>query len=200
MRRTAAREIAVRLTFSLAENPSDPSELLSVFFDEDYYASLKEEDEIYNDYPGKAQSDYITRVVVGICEHAAELDGYIEKYSVGWKFGRISRTAAAIMKTAMYEVLYMPDIPDRSAINEAVELAKRYESPETVSYINGVLGSFSRTETLSAGSEAKVTAEDSVSSVGNPTLSSDNSSFAAEENTVFGSGTDISLSGTGLEL
>jgi len=150
MRRTTAREIAVRLTFSLAENPSEPSELLSVFFDEDYYASLNDEDEKYTDYPDKAQLDYITRLVTGIFEHAAELDGYIEKYSVGWKFGRISRTAAAIMKTAMYEVLYMPDVPDRSAINEAVELAKHYEPPETVSYINGVLGSFSRAETDSS--------------------------------------------------
>jgi len=48
----------------------------------------------------------------------------------------------------MYEVLYMPDIPDRAAINEAIELAKRYELPETVSFINGVLGSFSRGEIL----------------------------------------------------
>jgi len=46
----------------------------------------------------------------------------------------------------MYEVLYMPDIPDGAAINEAVELAKRYETPETVSFINGILGSFSRKE------------------------------------------------------
>jgi len=50
------------------------------------------------------------------------------------------------MKTAMFEVLYMDDIPNRAAINEAVELAKRYETQETVAYINGVLGSFSRGE------------------------------------------------------
>jgi len=50
------------------------------------------------------------------------------------------------MKTAMFEVLYMPDIPDRAAINEAVELAKQYEPPETAGFINGVLGSFSRSE------------------------------------------------------
>jgi len=79
-------------------------------------------------------------------EHGAELDGYIDKYAVGWKFGRISRTAAAIMKTAMFEALYMPDVPDSAAINEAVELAKQYEPPETVSFINGVLGSFIRAE------------------------------------------------------
>ena len=50
------------------------------------------------------------------------------------------------MKTAMYEVLYMPDIPNSAAINEAVELAKDYEEPDTVRFINGILGSFVRGE------------------------------------------------------
>jgi len=50
------------------------------------------------------------------------------------------------MKLAMFEILYMPDIPDSASINEAVELAKRYEPPETVSFINGILGSFVRGE------------------------------------------------------
>jgi len=147
MKRTVAREIAVRLCFAVSENPSDPEDLLSRTFEEEYYSSLQAEDELYKSKPSKKQLDYITRLVTGIYEHSAELDGYIDKYAVGWKFGRISRTAAAIMKLAMFEVLYMPDIPDGAAINEAVELAKRYEQPETVSFINGVLGSFSRGET-----------------------------------------------------
>jgi len=147
MTRTVAREIAVRLCFSISENPADPGELLPLIFEEEYYSSLKAEDKLYKDSPDEKQLEYITRLVTGVFEHAVELDGYIDKYSVGWKFGRISRTAAAIMKTAMFEVLYMPDVPDSAAINEAVELAKRYEPPETVSFINGVLGSFSRAET-----------------------------------------------------
>jgi len=146
MRRTVAREIAVRLCFAVSENPSDPEELLSRTFEKEYYSTLQAEDDLYKSKPGKKQLDYITHLVTGIYEHSAELDGYIDKYAVGWKFGRISRTAAAIMKLAMFEVLYMPDIPDKAAINEAVELAKRYEPPETVSFINGVLGSFSRGE------------------------------------------------------
>ena len=146
MKRTAAREIAVRLCFSISENPVDPEELLTVVFDPEYYSTLEEEDGLYGASPDARQLEYITRLVTGVFEHAAELDGYIDKYSVGWKFGRISRTAVAIMKAAMFEVLYMPDVPQRSAINEAVEMAKRYESPETVSFINGVLGSFSRNE------------------------------------------------------
>ena len=147
MTRTVAREIAVRLCFCVSENPSDPHEVLTNAFEQEYYSSLGAEDKLYKESPDEKQLEYITRLVNGVCEHSAELDGYIEKYSVGWKFGRISRTAAAVMKTAMFEVLYMPDVPDRAAINEAVELAKRYEPPETVSFINGVLGSFSRNET-----------------------------------------------------
>ena len=146
MTRTVAREIAVRLCFGIAENPSDPHDVLSFVFDEEYYDSLKTEDSLYDNRPDARQLDYITRLVTGVFEHAAELDGYIDKYAVGWKFGRISRTAVAIMKTAMFEALYMPDVPNRAAINEAIEIAKRYESPETVPFINGVLGSFSRSE------------------------------------------------------
>ena len=146
MTRTAAREIAVRLCFSLSENPWDPEAFLSHFFGEEYYLTLRPEDELYGKNPGAKQLDYVTRLVTGVFDHAAELDGYIEKYAVGWKFGRISRTAVAIMKTAMFEVLYMPDVPPRAAINEAVSIAKRYESPETVPFINGVLGSFIRAE------------------------------------------------------
>jgi len=146
MKRTTAREIAVRLCFAVSENPSDPAELLTRTFEDEYYASLQAEDELYKNKPGKKQLDYINRLVTGIIGHMAELDGYIEKYAVGWKFSRISRTAAAIMRLAMFEVLYMPDVPDNAAINEAVELAKRYETPETVSFINGILGSFSRGE------------------------------------------------------
>lgn len=50
------------------------------------------------------------------------------------------------MKVAMYEIMYMTDIPDKVSINEAVELAKKYDEPETVPYINGVLASFFREE------------------------------------------------------
>ena len=82
----------------------------------------------------------------GVDEHAAELDGYIAKYAKGWNFARIPLVASAIMRVAMYEILYMPDIPNGVSINEAVEIAKKYETPETVKFMNGILGSFVRQE------------------------------------------------------
>ena len=83
----------------------------------------------------------------GVADHAPELDGYIAKYSKGWSFARIPLVASAIMRVAMYEILYMPDIPHGASINEAVEIAKKYETPETVKFINGILGTFVRRET-----------------------------------------------------
>ena len=74
------------------------------------------------------------------------MDTYIEKYAKGWRFERISLVASAIMRVAMFEILYMPDIPDGVAINEAVEIAKKYETPEVVKFMNGILGSFLREE------------------------------------------------------
>ena len=75
------------------------------------------------------------------------MDAYIEKYARGWSVGRIDRTAGAILRCAMSEILWLPDVPDAAAINEAVELAKKYESADAVSFINGILGSFVRGET-----------------------------------------------------
>ncbi len=146
MNRSEAREIAVRLCFEISSRECDAKEVLGQFFDGEYYASLSTEDKLYEAMPQPNHREYIEELVLGIGEHAAELDGYVAKYARGWKFGRISRTALAVLKTAMYEIMYMPDIPNGTAINEAVEIAKKYDEPETVSFINGVLGSFVREE------------------------------------------------------
>ncbi len=79
-------------------------------------------------------------------ERFAELDADIEKYARGWRFERISLVASAIMRVAMYEILYMADIPQGAAISEAVTIAKKYETPEVAKFINGILGSFARGE------------------------------------------------------
>lgn len=146
MTRTAAREIAIQLGFGIAQSGAAPEEALDDFFDKEYYATLAGEDQLFSEYPGKKQEEYIRAVVLGVISHRDELDRRIESHAKGWKLSRISRIAAAILRTAMFEVLYMDDVPDKAAINEAVELAKGYEEPETVAFINGILGSFVRAE------------------------------------------------------
>ena len=60
------------------------------------------------------------------------------------QLSRISRTALAVLRVALYEILYMPEIPAAASINEAIELAKGFDEPETVRFINGILGGFMR--------------------------------------------------------
>lgn len=146
MVRNTAREIAIHLSYELSFTDKTVEELLSERLTAETFATLAGEDEIYQEAPNAKQADYIRRLVKGVEEHAAELDGYIAKYAKGWSFARIPLVASAIMRVAMYEILYMPDVPNGAAINEAVEIAKKYETPETVKFINGILGSFVRQE------------------------------------------------------
>lgn len=146
MVRNTAREIAIHLSYELSFTDKTVDALLDERLTADSFAALAEEDSIYQEAPNAKQADYIRRLVRGVAEHAAELDGYIAKYAKGWSFARIPLVASAIMRVCMYEVLYMPDIPDGAAINEAVEIAKKYETPETVKFMNGILGSFVRQE------------------------------------------------------
>ncbi len=146
MVRNTAREIAIHLSYELNFSGRTAEELLDQRLTAEAFAELAEEEDLYREAPNARQAAYIRRLVRGVDEHGAELDGYIEKYARGWKFSRIPLVASAIMRVAMYEVLYMPDVPNSAAINEAVEIAKKYETPETVKFINGILGSFSRQE------------------------------------------------------
>ena len=146
MVRNTAREIAIHLSYELSFTNKPIDALLDERLTKEAFAVLMEEDSLYQEIPNAKQAEYIRRLVKGVDEHAAELDGYIEKYSKGWKFSRIPLVASAIMRVAMYEILYMQDIPNGAAINEAVEIAKKYETPEIVKFINGILGSFVRQE------------------------------------------------------
>lgn len=146
MIRSNAREIAVHLAFALGFSDKTADQLLEETLNRETFQQLSEEEPLYQEFPNEKQRQYIQTLVKGVYEHGAELDGYISKYAIGWSFSRISRMAAAVMRVAMYEILYMPDIPNGAAINEAVEIAKKYETPETVRFMNGILGSFVRQE------------------------------------------------------
>ena len=146
MTRTVAREIAVHMVFELGFGNRSARELLDDGLTPECFVLIGAEEPLYAKFPDETQQNYIRTLVTGAFEHGAELDDYISRYAVGWSFARIPRVAAAIMRVAMYEVLYMPDVPNAAAIDAAVEIAKGYESAEVVSFINGILGTFVRTE------------------------------------------------------
>ena len=144
MTRSAAREIAVHLIYAVQCTGADAATVVNERFEETYYELLSAENAVYADKPGKKQMAYISSVVEGVCARQEELEGCLSKYSIGWNVNRISRLAKAAMELAMYEALYVEDVPMNVAIHEAVKLAQTYEEPETVAFVNGVLGSFSR--------------------------------------------------------
>ena len=146
MTRTAARAIAVQLGFCVTMNPAPVEDQLDAFFNEEHYLTLEAEDRLFFEYPGEKELEYIKSVVQGVASRREELDSFIEKYSQGWKVGRISKTALAVMRIALFEVLYMDEVPPSAAINEAIELSKGYDEAETTAFINGILGSFMRGE------------------------------------------------------
>ena len=146
MTRNTAREIATHLAYELSFTELSVKDFLDIRLSEESFAILAEEYDLYETTPNAKQEQYIRRLVSGVADHAAELDAYIEKYAKGWRFERISLVASAIMRVAMFEILYMPDVPNGVAINEAVEIAKKYETPEVARFMNGILGSFIREE------------------------------------------------------
>ena len=154
MTRTAAREIAIQLCFAAASADLDPRDLAERFFAPEHYESLAQENDLFRERPDDRQMDYILRLTALCAEHRGEIDALIERYARGWRVERISRTALAVLRCAVCELLYMEDIPNAAAINEAVELCKGYDEPDTVAFVNGVLGGIMRGEQGETAPEA----------------------------------------------
>ncbi len=89
--------------------------------------------------------DYVEKVFCGVFDNLTEIDAKITENLRGWKISRISKVSLSLMRIAVYEMLYMEDIPESVSINEAVTLAKKYSTQDDSSFINGVLGSISKT-------------------------------------------------------
>ena len=90
-------------------------------------------------------SDHALSCAKGVREHGEEIDKLIsDNLRQGWKISRISRVSLAILRLAVYEMLFLDEIPISVSINEAVELSKKYTVEDDTAFINGVLGSISK--------------------------------------------------------
>jgi len=89
--------------------------------------------------PPKEIRPYAREVVVGVWENRTDLDRLISRSSKNWRVERMSRVDINILRIAIYEVLYMKDVPPKVSIDEAVELGKRYGTEESGAFINGIL-------------------------------------------------------------
>ncbi|HEX2324983.1 MAG TPA: transcription antitermination factor NusB, partial [Chloroflexota bacterium] len=95
--------------------------------------------------PGAAE--YARSLVQGVREHQAPIDDLIVRAAPAWPLEQMSRVDKSILRLALFEMLYVPGVPSRVAINEAVELAKTFGHESAPKFVNGVLGSISRAHT-----------------------------------------------------
>ena len=144
MTRANARELAIHLIYGRDFTGEEPETVVATRLNRDYYQKLSGENEVYSERPSRAQLSYIDRVVSGVANREDDLNEQIQKYAIGWDISRISRLARSIMQLAMYEILYLDDVPTGVAISEAVRLAKKYDGDDTGAFVNGILGAFAR--------------------------------------------------------
>ena len=137
MSRTTAREVAMMMHFSNLLGGEDTPE--HVCEKAESLGTLDEEDLVY-----------VSQMLEGVGTHSEELDEIIGRYSKDWAIERIARVDLSILRVAIYEMLYRKeDVPTGAAINEAVELAKRYGGERSYAFINGILGSVAKEVTAS---------------------------------------------------
>ena len=128
MNRTALRECAFQLLYSLERQKDDRKEQIDLFFEN-------------NGIEKKYEKDYIIDIISGTSENSEKIKGIISKnLKENWDLGRISKVNLAILKLSIYEILYK-NIPFKAEINEAVELAKKYGDDNSKAFIHGVLAS-----------------------------------------------------------
>ena len=147
MTRANARELAVHLIYGRNFTGEEPQVVVSTRLDKEYYSKLAEENQVYTERPNRPQMAYIDNVVAGVANREDELNAQIQKFSIGWDVSRISRLTRCIMQLAIFEILYVDDVPTGVAISEAVRLAKMYDGDDTGAFVNGILGAFARSLT-----------------------------------------------------
>ena len=91
-----------------------------------------------------AGQDFAWELVRGVWDNERDLDAHIVRFSKNWKLSRIAKVELTILRLAVFEILHRPDIPLRVALNEAIELAKRYGDENSRNFINGILDAIAK--------------------------------------------------------
>ena len=131
MDRSLAREIAMKMLYAA-----------SLGGDESMTEVLEQSEQA--DTLSGSDKTFLENLVAGVSARQEELDGIIGKYAQGWALNRLARVDLTILRMAVYELRYMPEVPVGAAINEAVELARAYGEEKSSGFINGILGSVAR--------------------------------------------------------
>ncbi|WP_026886480.1 transcription antitermination factor NusB [Clostridium beijerinckii] len=127
MNRKLSREKAMELLFGMTLSKDTMEEVVEAFV-ENYEGDIKEID-----------LTYVKQVLIGVNNNKEVIDKMIQDNLHNWKIERISKVNLSILRIATYELLYDKEVPRGVAINEALEITRRYSDEKSVSFINGVL-------------------------------------------------------------
>ncbi|MFI3225849.1 MAG: transcription antitermination factor NusB [Clostridia bacterium] len=144
MNKREARQIALHMIFEMEFKSQDEwGQIMDIRMGPDVFFTLSDEMDFYAKKIPDVYSKYIKDCVDGVFAHVNELDAHISELSKEWDIKRISKVSLAILRLSIFEMKYT-DVPVGASINEAVDLAKDYDSEEAGSFVNGILGSFDR--------------------------------------------------------
>jgi transcription antitermination factor NusB len=133
-KRTQARECALQILYQYEMNPEPVAEIVKKFW--------SQQDEAYSE----ETRVFAEKLALGTVEHQAEIDKVIERYADNWELSRMAMIDRNIMRFATYELLYLPDVPPKVTLNEAVNLAKKFSQGESGKFVNGILDKINHTE------------------------------------------------------
>lgn len=136
MTRRELRENTFKMLFRMEFHAADEMPEQLQLFEEELRNPLDEEEKRSI---APREEEYLTRKCSEIFAHVGELDGEINRVSSGWKTSRMSKADLTILRLAVYEMRFEEDIPVPVSINEAVELAKKYGTDDSASFVNGIL-------------------------------------------------------------
>lgn len=147
-KRTRSREFALQILYQLDMGQADVTDVLEDFWKDrsDLELSNKEKEVIESDKKDPEIRQYAEKLVRGTLEKLDSLDKTIERFAEHWAINRMAYVDRNILRLSTYEMLYFEDIPVKVAINEAVELAKRYGEPDSSKFVNGILDKIAKTE------------------------------------------------------
>ena len=143
MTRREMREHCFKILFGVEFYPAEEiKDQVEQYFDapqEDDVADNGKEEVVHNVDMKEVDRTFLTDRVEGIAGKIPELDARIDEVAQGWKTGRMGKAELAILRLAVYEMKYDEDVPVKVAINEAVELAKKFGGDESPAFVNGIL-------------------------------------------------------------
>ena len=150
MSRTTARAAAMQMIFEKISGGQGGEETLKMVYDELREDGLPGVERIGKKEPDPEDREYITAALEGVLAHLEEIDALIEKTAKGWPIDRMSLVDLTILRLAVWEILFVEDVPGSVSIAEAMELTERFSDPQDKPFVNGILGTILREQEAQA--------------------------------------------------